>query len=209
MGDAIAEDGIRFDPTNPPVALVGSIQVSLSTASSSTHANSGYTALGFSAGYDRYGNRWRESVTSTPSGYGPNQTLTFNTGNNQMLNIGYDQAGNVINDGVHTYTYDAENNLTAVDGGATASYVYDALNERVQANAGGQSQVYGNDLQGRRSTVWTNGATAVSQVQYYAGQQGLAYWSNMDSNIHFEHKDLRRLNRSLLHQHQLRLRRGQ
>ena len=38
----------------------------------------------------------------------------------------------MTNNTVHTYTYDAEGNITAVDGGATASYVYNALNQRVR-----------------------------------------------------------------------------
>ncbi len=161
-------------------------------AGSSVMPNSGYQALNLSATYDRYGNRWSETVTGTPSGVGPNQTLQYNTYNNQILYWDYDQAGNIMRDPshTHTYTYDAENNLVQIDGGSTASFAYDALNERVQANENGVNQEYGVDLQGRRSTVWTNGSTTISQVQYYAGNQGLAYWSNTDNGIHFQHKDL-------------------
>src|SRR5258706_14585738 len=38
----------------------------------------------------------------------------------------YDAAGNLTNDGSHTYTYDAENRIVQVDGGNTATYLYDA-----------------------------------------------------------------------------------
>jgi len=34
-------------------------------------------------------------------------------------------AGNMTYDGTHSYSYDAENHLTQVDGGTTASYIYD------------------------------------------------------------------------------------
>src|SRR5438309_1288758 len=49
----------------------------------------------------------------------------------------YDAAGNVTNDGVHSYTYDAENRLVKVDGGATAQYRYDHQNRRVTKIIGG------------------------------------------------------------------------
>jgi hypothetical protein len=36
------------------------------------------------------------------------------------------------NDTFHTYTYDAEGSITAVDAGSTATYAYNALNQRVR-----------------------------------------------------------------------------
>ena len=44
----------------------------------------------------------------------------------------------MLNDDVHPYTYDAENRMTQVDNGTTASYVYDAFSRRVRVNAGFQ-----------------------------------------------------------------------
>ena len=35
----------------------------------------------------------------------------------------YYSDGNLTNDGVHWYTYDAESRIIAVDGGSTATYV--------------------------------------------------------------------------------------
>src|SRR5271168_2497661 len=61
-------------------------------------------------GFDRFGNRWQQN--------GPTNTFlaTFtgnNPGNPQNNNRidGYthDAAGNIMNDGSHSYTYDAEN----------------------------------------------------------------------------------------------------
>jgi RHS repeat-associated protein len=54
----------------------------------------------------------------------------------------YDAAGNVTNDLVHTYQYDAENRLVSVDGGATATYSYDHQNRRVKKLAGGANTHY-------------------------------------------------------------------
>jgi len=48
----------------------------------------------------------------------------------------YDAAGNVSNDGVHTYPYDEGNRLVSVDGGATAQYAYDENNRRYKKTVG-------------------------------------------------------------------------
>ena len=60
-------------------------------------------------------------------------------------------------------TNDAENRLTAMSGGATASYVYDGDANRVKATAGGTTSVYiGNYFE------WT-GSTVTMKSYYYAG----------------------------------------
>lgn len=41
--------------------------------------------------------------------------------NNRILGATYDASGNLLNDGNHTYAYDAENRITQVDGGTTAT----------------------------------------------------------------------------------------
>jgi RHS repeat-associated protein len=82
--------------------------------------------------YDRFGNRWQQN--------GPQTFLATFTGNNQsnpqnnncMDGYSYDAAGNLLNDGTHSYTYDAENHLIKVDNGSTATYTYDADGNRVQ-----------------------------------------------------------------------------
>ena len=91
------------------------------TATSGNAQNGSWT-------YDRYGNRWSQTVS--PGGY--QQQLSVNTTNNQVSGFSYDTAGNLVNDATHTYTYDAEGNMVAVDGGATAKYGYDASNHRVR-----------------------------------------------------------------------------
>ena len=48
----------------------------------------------------------------------------------------------MTNDTFHTYTFDAEGNITAVDSGGAAQYVYNALNQRVQAVVGGTITEY-------------------------------------------------------------------
>lgn len=54
----------------------------------------------------------------------------------------YDAAGNVTNDGTHSYAYDAENRLVSVDAGATALYSYDNQNRRYKKLASGAGTHY-------------------------------------------------------------------
>jgi YD repeat-containing protein len=55
-------------------------------------------------------------------------------------------------DATHTYTYDAENRIILVDGGATASYVYDANGQRVRKTTASGSVDYLYDLAGHQIT---------------------------------------------------------
>jgi RHS repeat-associated protein len=78
-------------------------------------------------GYDRYGNRWIDLG-------GGNQSLYFNTAN-RITNAGYsyDAAGNLTNDTIHTYGFDADNKIKTVDG-VSGVYSYDGDNNRVRKN---------------------------------------------------------------------------
>jgi YD repeat-containing protein len=90
--------------------------------------------------YDRWGNRtavWDavsggteiQSITLRQSGGAPtNQIQSVTSGS--IVNYTYDEAGNVKNDGAHSYTYDAENRVVSVDGGSTGTHAYDNSNRR-------------------------------------------------------------------------------
>jgi YD repeat-containing protein len=66
----------------------------------------------------------------------PGASVSFDASNHKLDgSTVYDAAGNIMKDASHQYTYDAEGNLLSVDNGATASYVYDALNQRVQVKS--------------------------------------------------------------------------
>ncbi|MGH9568925.1 MAG: RHS repeat-associated core domain-containing protein, partial [Candidatus Angelobacter sp.] len=94
--------------------------------------------------YDIYCNRESQSA-GTPAG-------TLTTGAPQ-LNIDpatnrispssgftYDLAGNVVHDPSHSYTYNAEGELTGVDG--TMSYAYDGHRWRMEKTASGATTIY-------------------------------------------------------------------
>jgi RHS repeat-associated protein len=86
-------------------------------------------------GYDRYGNRWIDLG-------GGNQSLYFNTSNNRISGWSYDASGDLLNDGAHAYTYDAEGKIKTVD--ATTAYTYDGEGHRVKKLVGENTRfIYG------------------------------------------------------------------
>jgi RHS repeat-associated protein len=118
----------------------------------SNQASNGQTAQR-RFGYDRWGNRtgvWDavsggnqiQSVVLQQSGGAPTNQLTSVTNGGTTWNYSYDTAGNVTNDGSHSYIYDAENRLVSVDSGATAQYSYDHKNQRVKKTSGGTTVRY-------------------------------------------------------------------
>jgi RHS repeat-associated protein len=187
-----------LDPATGQTGYAGN--GSILYANDSTNGNWSYTyddvnrlktsmqsGQGFSYVYDRYGNRWEQNVTA---GEGPTPQYTFDVNNHITgSGISYDAAGNITNDGLgHAYTYDAENRVVAVDGGNTASYVYDAMNRRVQAaTASGGTQDFLFDLSGKAVTVISasDGSWLRSEVWSPAGY--LATYAN--GTTYFNHTD--------------------
>jgi RHS repeat-associated protein len=144
-----------------------------------SNKNSGQQA--FSYAYDRYSNRWDQTVTA---GTGPSPQYSFNTNNqnNQITTLTYDAAGNVTNDGTNTYTYDAENRVTSVSGGNSASYYYDAFGRRVRATINSVSYDFiynnGSAVDEFNGSTWVWGDAGSMQVAAYA-----------NSTTYFNHSD--------------------
>src|SRR6266404_5136538 len=114
-------------------------------------ATSTQTSNGSSAqrtySFDRWGNRTAayddnkgihqiQTIALQQGGGAPTNRITSVTNSGTTLNYAYDAAGNVTNDGMHTYQYDADNRLVSVDGGVTAQYKYDHQNRRVSKIVG-------------------------------------------------------------------------
>lgn len=113
-------------------------------------------------GYDRYGNRWIDLG-------GGNQNLYFNTSNNRITGASYDSAGNLLNDGSHAYTYNAENKIAKVDN--VSAYVYDGEGQRVRKLVGENLRfVYGI---GGQLIAEFSGSTGSLQKEYIYGASGL------------------------------------
>ena len=143
----------------------------------------GDSCSGLSWAFDPWGNRTDQNVTGGTCN-------TFHATVNAQNRLSgapyqYDAAGNLTYDGSHSYTYDAENRLTAVDGGSTASYAYDPLGRRIRKDSGGSWTEYLYDISGnltaeRNAANWT--------IQYvFLGSTLVAQYSN--STTYFLHPD--------------------
>jgi RHS repeat-associated protein len=89
------------------------------------------------------------------------------------VNYVYDAAGNVTNDGVHTYQYDSENRIVSVDGGSTANYAYDNQNRRYKKTIGSAVTHY--IWQGSKVLSEHNGSTGAVLIDYvYSGGRMIA-----------------------------------
>src|SRR6185437_4945857 len=85
--------------------------------------------------YDAWGNLLGKSVTKCSA---ENAVLTINK-NNQPMFYSYDVAGNMLSDGIHSYTFDQENRITSVAG---YTYTYDADGNRVKKSNGSTGTLY-------------------------------------------------------------------
>jgi RHS repeat-associated protein len=144
------------------------------------------TLQNYTYAYDRYGNR----VSQTPLQGGYTFNPTINPVNNQITTSGYtyDAAGNMLNDGVHSYQYDAEGNLVQVDGGSTAKYVYDVFNQRVHVQTASATTEYIYDYAGRRVSGWLSPNNYGNQGRIYWDGQQIGFRSSDGTN--FDHQDI-------------------
>lgn len=152
----------------------------LTTSNQTSHASSAQRRFA----YDRWGNRtsvWDavsggnqiQSVVLQQSGGAPTNRLTSVTTSGVTATYTYDAAGNVTNDGVRTYTFDAENRVVSVDGGATASYGYDASNQRYKKATGGATTHY--IWQASQVIAEHNGSTGAVVTEYvHSGSRMIA-----------------------------------
>lgn len=94
-------------------------------------------------GYDAAGRRITVGGSFARTGLPPAaSSMTYNVAN-QLTKAGaktltYDGNGNLLNDGVNSYNWDARNRLTSISGpGLTASFTYDAFGRRVKKSVNG------------------------------------------------------------------------
>ncbi len=100
-------------------------------------------------------NKVRVNVTSALSNY--SRVTELEAWGWDTNSYSYDAAGNVTNDGVHSYGYDSENRIVSVDGGSTASYAYDHQNRRYKKTIGSTVTHY--VWQGSQVLAEHNGST--------------------------------------------------
>jgi RHS repeat-associated protein len=98
----------------------------------------------------------------------PSNRITSVTNNGVKSNYVYDAAGNLTNDGAHSYQYDAENRIVKLDAGTAneASYSYDANNWRVKKVAGAFTTYY----------IWEGAQVIAEYSNTPAGTGGTSYY---------------------------------
>jgi RHS repeat-associated protein len=116
-----------------------------------TTAQTAGPAWGLSWTYDRYGNRTEQISTK---GSPPTNSLSVNITTNRVNGWGHDLTGNVQTDGRNSYSYDAENRVLSINGGAS-TYGYDAFGGRVQKTSGGTTTKYFFGLAEHVNGAWT------------------------------------------------------
>lgn len=125
------------------------------------------TSWGIAWTFDAWGNR----LTQTPEGLATLKvgTQTIGYTNNRNTSDTYDAAGNVTNDGSHSYMYNAENQMVTMDGGA-ATYAYDGAGRRMVKTVGSETDYsfYGGPDSGRlcEFTTTNTGATSASSSDH-------------------------------------------
>ena len=130
--------------------------------------------------FDQWGNR--TSVWDAVSGGTKIQGVSIRLNGagsptNQIQTVGtvtyyYDAAGNVINDGSHTYVYDADNRVVSVDGGSTAQYAYDQNNRRIKKTVGSAVTHY--VWEGGQVVSEHDGTGSLSAEYIYSGNRMIA-----------------------------------
>ena len=138
----------------------------------------GYTAANETQAfqYDPNGNRTAKTDNGNTTVYGlqPNSNRLTQIGNTAQMQ---DANGNLLNDGTHVYTYNAQNRLASVDG--TTAYSYNADNQRVKKTtpAGTTLYAWDNDrIIGEYAT--TNGAAQQATETVYFGNTPVAVIQN-------------------------------
>jgi len=178
------------DSTNPSLGHTASYTYdSMMRLTSSVATGSSTHNLTFS--YDRYGNM--TCVTNQQTN-GPCPNYSFNSSSNQMTNSGYayDAAGNLTADGTgsgsHTYQWDAENRLNSIDSGSTATYIYNALGQRVEKNVRGAYTEYayhptGQELAENDRSGWAVRVIpfAGRHIAHYQGSPNATYFMHANS----------------------------
>jgi len=118
--------------------------------------------------YDRYGNRWAQNATGTGNASAVQPQLTFYGNTNRIDGWSYSASGNLANDQIHSYPYDAENRIATLNG--EPEYIYDAEGRRVaKTNSSGvATTIYVLGLGGEQVSE-LNGSGAWVHSNVFAG----------------------------------------
>ena len=152
---------------------------SLNRLSTATETNGG-TSWSQSNAYDRYGNRQIDYG-------GGSYNLTFSSTTNRITTSGYsyDSAGNLTNDGSHSYAFDGDSKIKSVD--STTAYTYDGEGQRVKKLVGENTRfIYGigseliaeyDGSSGNLNKEYVSGSTVITIEPTAVNSNGTQYGS--------------------------------
>jgi RHS repeat-associated protein len=147
-------------------------------------STSSKTGQSFNWKYDPAGNRWQQNAPQ--GGPAPQYVMDANNHISASDGVTYDAAGNVSNDGFHSYAYDAEGRLLTVDTTA-GSYVYDAFGRRVRTTVNSQAEDFVYDQNGRAIDQFVGSSGGWWRGEVYGAGMHLATYTN--STTYFDHSD--------------------
>ena len=102
------------------------------------------------------GNRLTQDIDGMVTNYGYDDANRLLTVNN--VDYGWDDNGNLLNDGVNTYVYDQANRLISVNGQTT--FGYNGLGDRLRQTVNGVTTTYANDYAAGLTQVLSDGTSA-------------------------------------------------
>src|SRR5205823_6618906 len=138
------------------------------------------------------GTAWSQTFTLDPFGNASksgNPGITFQPGFDQTKNwflpvTGFDNNGNLLTDATHTYSWDAENKLTAID---TVNLTFDALGRMVeQASGAAYTQIVYAPAGGKLALM--NGQTLKKAFVALPGG-GAAVYGSSGTIAYYRHAD--------------------
>jgi RHS repeat-associated protein len=155
-----------------------------------TQGSTNYPKWGLAWTYDQYSNRTAQTVTA---GSGYTSSLTFDPATNRPNGYTFDASGDLTIESIGTtnynYSYDAEDRMTGVSGGASATYTYDGNGTRVKkAVSGGTTTVYV-FAQGKDIAEYDNGASVGSPTREYVYSEDMLISTLSGGSTTYSHSD--------------------
>jgi RHS repeat-associated protein len=156
----------RLTTMTLPNGLVSNYNYDSASQLTEISYKSGLNTLGnLTYGYDQLGRRTKVggslARTLLPQ---PLNTATYNNANQltqrEGASLSYDANGNLTNDGINTYSWNARNQLSAISGNVTASFKYDAFGRRIEKTINGATTGYFYDGNNAVQEIQGGSATA-------------------------------------------------
>ncbi len=137
---------------------------------------------------DALGNRTTVTDNGVATQYTHNNINAYTTVGSQAMQ--YDNNGNMTSDGSHTYQYNYNNRLIAVDNGNTATYKYDALNRRIQKKVGNGNAITNYYYRGLQMIEEHDENNAVTATYLLGTRADNVLQMKRGSDVYYYHKDL-------------------